>query len=783
MGVWIEAPHQTLSSAVKTREAGMPGNRQIYEQAMNMGHSAAWDQSWDRAIAAYGRAVQEMPEDPAAHNSLGLALLQARRLEDALKVYTRAHQLSPDDPIPLEKSADVLERLGRLKEAAQQYVNVAEIYLAQRDLTKAIGNWERATRLSAGLIQIHQRLALAYERTGQRKSAIREYLTLAFNFQRAERTDIAIQAVERALRIEPGNPQALNTLSALKSGALITIETLEDEDQEQEEVVREQAFDRTLVQHPGETGTHYIVTQQRDVGTSDVRGPIGDAVEIALAALATYVFESGDLDEGGVQSIQAIEYQRQHQIAEAIGAYERALAANMRHPAIYMNLGTMRLENEEWKKAIANFDAAAQDAQLAAGAMHGLARAYSAQNNSRAAALHLIQTLRLVDIGLAVNTDEATQLGAIYDRLTASIEEADEQQLRGMNQRFLDLLTGRDWKQRVAKTRRQLEEAITLHEPDSLVSIALYADDRVTEGLNLIDRYMRDGLYTLAMDQAHYLIEKAPDYLPIHWRVGQILLERNNIPAAIEKYNLVADTYLIRGDQDRAAEILHEALKIAPMDTSLHESLIKLFEELEKWPELLNQYIELADAFYQMGDLDAARQACQSAIQLAQRIGAPKEQIVHILHRMGEIDVSKLDMRQAMRTYEQVRKLDPEDERARRALVDLNYRLDDPISAVQELDGLLRVYAKQRKAGQIIRVLEELVTRFPNDMALRSRLAAVYRQTGNTEQSIEQLDQLAELQLEAGLHSDAIVTVRRIIEMNPPRLDDYKRLLQQLSGA
>src|SRR5512145_1532799 len=175
------------STGVKSREKpDMSGNRQIYEQAMNMGHSAAWDQEWDKAIAAYARAVQEMPEDPAAHNSLGLVLLQARRLEDALKVYTRAHQLAPDDPLPLEKSADVLERLGRLKEAAQQYVNVAEIYLAQRDLEKAIGNWERATRLTSGLVQIHQRLALAYERTGQRKSAVREYLTLAFNFQRMD---------------------------------------------------------------------------------------------------------------------------------------------------------------------------------------------------------------------------------------------------------------------------------------------------------------------------------------------------------------------------------------------------------------------------------------------------------------------------------------------------------------------------------------------------------------------------------------------------------------------
>ncbi len=321
-----------------------------------------------------------------------------------------------------------------------------------------------------------------------------------------------------------------------------------------------------------------------------------------------------------------------------------------------------------------------------------------------------------------------------------------------------------------------------LHEPNSLVSIALYADDRVTEGLNRIDRYLREGLHNLAIDQAHYLIEKAPDYLPIHWRVGQILMERNNIAAAIEKYNLVAETYLVRGDQDRAAEILHEAIKIAPMDTSLHQSLIKLYEEQERWPELLTQYISMADAYYQLADYDGARTTCQSAIQLAQRISAPHEQSIQILHRMGEIDVNRLDLRQAMRTYEQVRKIDPEDDRARRALVDLNYRLNDPISAVQELDGLLRVYAKQHKASQIIRVLEELVTRFPNDMALRSRLSAVYRQTGNTEKSIEQLDSLAELQLESGLHSDAMVTIRRIIEMNPPRIEDYVRLLQQLSG-
>lgn len=746
----------------------MPGNRAIYDQAMNMGHSAAWDQQWDKAIAAYGRAVQEFPEDPAAHNSLGLALLQARRLEDALKVYIRAHQLAQDDPIPLEKSADVLERLGRMKEAAQQYINVADIYLAQRDLEKAIGNWERATRLTSGLVQIHQRLALAYERTGQRPQAIREYLTLAFNFQRANRPDIARQAVERALRIEPSNPLVLNTLQALESGSLISPDVIADS--QEIEVKRERAFDASALE----------ADEGPELGDANPRGPLGEAMDIGLADLATYVFESGDLDESGAQAIEAIEYQRQGYFEEAVGCYERALAAGLRHPGIYLNLGALQLELDAWDKAVQNFEMSSQEGKLAAGAMHGLSQAKTAQDNYRAAARNLIQSLRMVDVGLAITPDEAGQIGAVYDKLTAGVEQADEQMLKDLIARFLKLLTGPDWKQRVEKTRRQLEEAIKPGE--DVISIALYVDHGVTEGLNLIERYMQRGLYTLAIDQAHFMLEAAPDYLPIHWRIGQILLERGNIQAAMTKYRLVADTYIMRGDLERASEILEEALRIAPMDIDLHLSLIELLERKGAHAEVLNQYIDLADAYYQLADLDAAHSTYRAATQLAERIEAPLDKRIHIMHRLGDIDVSRLELRQAMRTYEQIRRLDPEDERARRTLVDLNYRLKDPISAIRELDGLLRVFAKQRRANRIIQVLEEQVTRYPNDMALRSRLAAVYRQTGNNPAAIEQLDALAELQLESGMHADAMVTIRRIIAMNPDRIDDYRRLLHQLSG-
>lgn len=57
----------------------MAGNREAYEQAMNAGHNAAWEQKWSDAVAAYGRAIQQFPEDPDAHIHLGLSLLKADR--------------------------------------------------------------------------------------------------------------------------------------------------------------------------------------------------------------------------------------------------------------------------------------------------------------------------------------------------------------------------------------------------------------------------------------------------------------------------------------------------------------------------------------------------------------------------------------------------------------------------------------------------------------------------------------------------------------------------------
>jgi len=747
----------------------MAGNQEAYQQAMNAGDNAAWDKEWPLAIAAYGQAIQEFPADAAAHIQMGLALMEVGRLDDALKVLTRAHQLSPGDPIPLEKTADALEQMGRLKEAAQQYINVAEIYLGMRDLDKAIANWDRATRLTPGLVAIHAKLAQAYEqRIGDKPKAIHQYLIMAFNFQRMKEADKAKKSVQRALRLDAKHVPALNAMQALESGQSMALP--EDEDQRPKAAAKKQA----------QAESAYDL--RAEVGEADPLGPMGEAMTDALGLLATYVIEGGNLDAAGGDALQGMELQRQSLNAPAIEAYLRA-APKLNHPALKMNLGGLLVLCERSEEAIKHLGEAALHPQLSAGAYHALGKAYFTIGKQKQATKYLIQSLQAVDTSLAANGREIEELTGVYDQLLTAVEGSNDEAMSQINSRFVSLLGGKEWKQRVSETRRQLQDMM---ERDDAAAVRDFlvapGGDDLTESVSRIDRFIRQGLLTLAMDESHRAVEFSPFYLPIHVRMAEIMMREGRVRQAINKYNTVAKTYLVRGENDRAASILTEVLEMAPLDIQVRKSLIELLETEERWEESLDQYIDLADTYHQLGNFEMAQETFGAAEKLASRVEASVDKVVRIKHRIADIDQMRLDMRRAQKTYEDIIRLSPDDERAQRMLIDIHYRQGNQVEAIKRLDQLLSLYARNRQPQRISQQLEELVTLYPNDAGLRSRLAAIYRQVGRKAEAIKQLDALGELQLDAGLHQDAINTIRQIIALNPDGLDDYKRLLGQLGG-
>lgn len=759
----------------------MPGNRELYDSEMNAGHEAAWIQDWVTAANHYGRALQEFKDDVEAHLNLGFALLRADRLNEALQVYTRASSLSPADPIPQEKSADVLEKMGRIKDASHRYATVADLYLKQRDIDKAISNWEKATELTPGLAPIHNKLAKAYHRIGDRKRALYQYLMLAYTFSLSGDSELAKKAAQKALALNKRSTEALNAMSSIEAGAVVRMPTLPTDTEEKATAQSLDDLDWDLIANTSTGAAGGDASQQFELD-DDPLGPMGTAMTDSLAMLATHIMQAGGFEKGGVEALQAMELQRQALHSEAIKAYQQA-NKSMSHPALSMNLGALFLLSEQFENAVPHLNNASQDEQIKPGAYHAMGQVYLRQERYKQSVGYLLQTAQMIDLMQGESEEDRTAINSIYNSASEALKarSTNDQNLPTIANRLLSFMREREWPKRLRDARHQMAEAQREGGGQRVLdwlSEDISAD--VTQSVARIDRYIRQKAYTLAMDEAQYAIEKAPSYLPVHVRMAEVMMVEGRVRQAINKYNAVAKTYRVRGENGRAASILFEVLEMAPLDIAVRRNLIELLEGEERIDESLDQYIELASTYRQMGNFDMARETYIEAERLAQQTDVDKAKVVKIKHAIADIDQLRLDMRRAQQVYEEIIKLDGGDERAHRSLVEINLQLGNQIQGIKQLDELLRLYAKRKQVKHILKLLQDLVRSYPDDTGLRSRLAAIYRQLGRVDEAVEQLDKLANLQLDSGLTDDACDTVRQIIKLNPPNVDQFKEALIKL---
>src|SRR5512141_2573361 len=185
----------------------MPGREDVFQKAMSEGHSAAWDQQWEQAAAAYRKALEEMPAQPKALTSLGLALFQLQNYPDSLRAYQQAAEAAPSDPVPLEKVAQLSERLGMIPEAIRAFMKAAELYIKSQDSEKALQNWACVTQLDADHVTARSYLAMVHERLGHAPQAATEYLAVASLLQRSGNGPKAAEMIARAVRLQPNSAE------------------------------------------------------------------------------------------------------------------------------------------------------------------------------------------------------------------------------------------------------------------------------------------------------------------------------------------------------------------------------------------------------------------------------------------------------------------------------------------------------------------------------------------------------------------------------------------------
>ncbi|NLG71276.1 MAG: tetratricopeptide repeat protein [Chloroflexi bacterium] len=768
----------------------MNGRQELFQKAMNQGHSAAWDQQWDRAASFYRQALEEKPNHPQALINLGLALFQLQEFDESLQCYKRAAQISPEDPIPLENIAILYERMGELDLSSRASLQAAELYIKNRDITKALENWQRVLRDDPENLQAHSRLALVYERTGKNQQAVSSYLAVASLLQRRGETGKAQQVLQRALKLIPNHPEAVHALALINAGQQLP-----------------------PPERPRGGTAPYRMSQVRQLEApqneenQDNGDPISQARQKALTTLAAILFDVTDEEEAGDQQRQDIsailrgartaaqnfdstrvvlhlnqmvDAQTNKQYAQAAEELERAIEAGLDHAAAFFNLGYLQAQIGRQEEAVASLQQALRNPTFTLAAHLLLGSLYQQMNRVREAALEFLEALKIAD-SQVVDPQFADDLRQLYEPIIETYrQETSEQELSRLCRSISELLLRADWIENLQRARKQLPGRGSRF-PVPLAEILTEASSsQMLEAIGKIFELSEQGQLYTAMEEAFFALEQAPNYLPLHTYIGDLLLKENHLAEAVAKYIVVARTYKSRGEIHRAVDLYRKVTQLAPMDLNARKRLIELLVARDQLEEAVQEYIHLAEVYYNLADLEMARKTYKEALRLAQQPRVDRQWRVKILHLMADIDLQSLEWRQALRIFEQIRTLQPDDEPSRLSLIELNYRLGQEQAALAEVDNYINYLVGVHRADQAVVFLEKLVSDYPQHNALRSRLGDAYRLNGRKADALRVYDELGEACLEAGDRAGAIGAVEAILALNPDNKNDYLSLLSQL---
>lgn len=769
----------------------MTERTQELQNLLSKGNSAAWDQNWGDAASYYQQALEIDPENFKAISNIGLAYFEMRDFAASLKSYIAAVAINSDDPAPHEKMFLIYQEIGQPAEAVKAALKAAESHLKNEDIQKAIENWKRVVELDIQNIKAHARLAMVYQRLGKTKLAVSEYINSASLLQLTGNTEKAAEAIERALQFSPENIIALRAKEILHQGRQLPLP----------EPIIKQPEEDLVIDAPQ-------LEPPKPEEQKEHKNPIAEAVDRAMIVLAEALFEEAifgkgenldqdrDLDSALSWNIdgetdltddsllklhvsQAIEHYSSGNEKEASDNIKSAIDDGYNNPAAYFFLGYLYINLGRMESASRSLVKSVSHSEFALGSRLLLASYYSSIDNWVEASKEYIEALRIADTSL-VEEENVEDLIHLYEVMMDDLEaqEGDKAYIE-MSKHIEGMLLRTDWRDILTDMRGKGmgEDGILLPKMDGLL------DDRRTQILGIhrnIQDLAENGHYGAAMEKAFFALRNAPTFLPLHVTIGDILMEQNMISGAVTKYLAVADVYTVQGKTERALSMLRKVIELQPMNIEIRQRYIDLLEEYGKKEEAIKEYINIADVFYPLAELDSARSAYSKALVLAKTLPGDTSWRIKLHQRLADIDIQRLDWDSALLTYLEISEILPQNQKTSITIVDLNYRLGNKSAADKEIDRFTKQFDPENQLDSIKEYLEQLKEEKPDEDYIVRQLVSVYKHLGLIDQAISELDGLGDMLLEAGRKPEAVQVIQDIISLSPSNIEDYQKLLEQL---
>ena len=604
-----------------------------------------------------------------------------------------------------------------------------------------------------------------------------------------------MQVVEYSLHIQPDSSVAREAIEKLKSGTKLPLP------------------------EPKKGGTGPIrMSQVRELenppATSEPevsQDPFTEAKLAALKELAGLLFEQTDDSQAGSRGMnrvphvltkgtgelsaeqadrkriqlhlsQAIELQTSGQDSQTAVELERAIELGLNQSPAYFLTALLIHENDA-QKALKYLQRSVRNPSYALASYLLIGEIYEKTDQLKEASINFLQALKLAD-AVTVPAHEVEELMQLYDPVfESSMQVTQEKDLLNLCNVINSQLVRSDWRAYLNAARAQLPPQPPGSPPLPLAEMLMEStSSQVIDSLADVRKLASEGKLRTAMEEAFRALTFAPTYLPLHVQIGEILITEGHITEAVEKFTQVSRLYTIRGETAQAIRLLTRVTKLASMDLSVRHSLINLLKSIGRNDDAIQQYMDLANVHYLLGELEEARQTYSSALTLSRQSNTTRGWSVKILNKLADIELQSLDWKEAIKVFEQLRSLQPLDASPRSMLVDLYLRLGLTAPAMNELNAYLKLLDTEGQTSAAAKFIDDLLKERPANPDLQKRMINYYVSNNQTSKAIQKLDGLAERMMTEDNLQGAISTVYQIIALNPPNRTEYERLYNELKS-
>jgi tetratricopeptide (TPR) repeat protein len=173
-------------------------------------------------------------------------------------------------------------------------------------------------------------------------------------------------------------------------------------------------------------------------------------------------------------------------------------------------------------------------------------------------------------------------------------------------------------------------------------------DESAERYVSASEKYIEQGLLLAAMDACQEVIRLAPNYLPIHLRMGEILERENRQEDALAKYQVLIDTFVVRDEALKAIDVYYRLIELSPDTINARTRLAELLRSAGRDEEAATQAAIVASTYFRMGQTNKALEEYRRALQWAPNNTELHGQYGLALLKLDRRDAALVEFRRAL---------------------------------------------------------------------------------------------------------------------------------------